>query len=125
MENQTMKSPWEAVMAGSTGTSRPGHFRLINLNSDGRSHPLLNLASVFTLVAGLVAFVLGMLLRYDAGTGKGVAIAAAAIGLASLLVGLFCQMMSATREERILLVTGMVFGFVGFALGLAHGGFAG
>jgi len=112
-------------MAGSTGTSGQGHFRLINLNSDGRSHPLLNLASVGTLVAGLVAFVLGMLLRYDAGTGKGFAIAAAAIGLVSLLVGLFAQMVSATRQERILLVTGMVAGFVGLALGLAHGGFAG
>jgi hypothetical protein len=112
-------------MAGSTGTSRPGHSRLINLNSDGRSHPLLNLASVFTLVAGLVAFVLGMLLRYDAGTGKSIAIVAAAVGLASLVVGLFSQMMSATREERILIVCGMVVGFVGFALGLAHGGFAG
>ena len=112
-------------MAGSTGTSSQGRFRLINLNSDGRSHPLLNLASVGTLVAGLVAFVLGMLLRYDAGTGKGFAIAAAAIGLVSLLVGLFAQMVSATRQERILLVTGMVAGFVGLALGLAHGGFAG
>jgi hypothetical protein len=112
-------------MAGSTGTSSQGHFRLINLNSDGRSHPLLNLASVGTLVVGLVSFVLGMLLRYDAGTGKGFAIAAAATGLLSLLVGLFTQMVSATREERILLVTGMVAGFVGLALGLAHGGFAG
>jgi hypothetical protein len=125
MKNQTMESPWEAVMADSTDTSSQGHFRLINLNSDGRSHPLLNLASVFTLVAGLVAFVLGMLLRYDAGTGKGFAIAAASIGLVSLVVGLYCQMVSATREERILIVTGMVLGFVGFALGLAHGGFAG
>jgi hypothetical protein len=112
-------------MAGSTGTSRPGHFRLLNLNSDGQSHPLLNLASVFTLVAGLVAFALGMLLRYGTGIGKGVAIVAAAVGLAALVVGLVSQMMSATREERILIVTGMVFGFVGLALGLAHGGFAG
>jgi hypothetical protein len=112
-------------MAGSTGTSGPGHFRLINLNSDGRSHPLLNLASVFTLVAGLVAFVLGMMLRYDAGTGKGVAIVAAVLGLVTMLVGLFSQMLSATREERILIVTGMVAGFVGLALGLAHGGFSG
>ena len=112
-------------MAGSTGTSSQGHFRLINLNSDGRAHPLLNLASVGTLVVGLVSFALGMLLRYDAGTGKGFAIAAAVTGLVSLLVGLFAQMVSATREERILLVTGMVAGFVGLALGLAHGGFAG
>ena len=121
-----MKSPWEAVMADSTDTSGPGHFRLVNLNSDGRPHPLLNLASVGTLVVGLVSFVLGMMLRYDAGaTGKGYAIAAAVTGLVTLLVGLFAQMVSATREERILLVTGMVAGFVGLALGLAHGGFAG
>ena len=34
------------------------------------------------------------------------------------------QMMSATRIERILLVTGMIAGFVGLALGLAHGAFS-
>jgi hypothetical protein len=118
-----MKSPWEEVMAGSTGTGGPDNFQL-NLR-DGRPHPLLNLTSVGTLVAGLVAFVLGMMLRYDAGTGKAVAIAAAVIGLVALIVGLFAQMVSATRGERILLVTGMVAAFVGLALGLAHGGFAG
>jgi len=107
---------------GSAETSRPEHSRLINLNSDGRSHPLLNLTSVGTLIVGLVSFVLGMMLRYDAGTGKGFAIAAAVTGLVTLLVGLYAQMISATREERILLVTGMVAGFVGLALGLAHGG---
>jgi hypothetical protein len=111
-------------MAGSTETSSQEQAGILNLN-DGRPHPLLNLASVFTLVTGLVAFVLGMLLRYDAGTGKGFAIAAASIGLLTLVVGLIGQMLSATRLERILLVTGMVLGFVGFALGLAHGGFAG
>jgi hypothetical protein len=111
---------------GSTETSGPEHSRLINLNSDGRSHPLLNLTSVGTLIIGLVSFALGMLLRYDAGaTGKGFAISAAVTGLVTLVVGLYAQMISATREERILLVTGMVAGFVGLALGLAHGGFSG
>ena len=33
-------------------------------------------------------------------------------------------MMSATREERIVIVTGIIAGFVGLALGLAHGGLA-
>jgi hypothetical protein len=33
-------------------------------------------------------------------------------------------MLSATREERIILVTGIIAGFVGLALGLAHGGFS-
>jgi hypothetical protein len=110
-------------MAGTTGTERTGSAPSLEL-TDGRPHPLLNLASVCVLVAGLVAFVLGMMLRYDSGTGKAVAVAAAAIGLGSLLIGLFSQMMSATRLERILLVTGMIAGFVGLALGLAHGGFS-
>jgi hypothetical protein len=115
-------------MADTVGTDRPSDAASPDAASlaltDGRPHPLLNLASLCVLVAGLVAFVLGMLLRYDSGTGKAVAIAAAAIGLVTLLVGLFGQMMSATRIERILLVTGMTAGFVGLALGLAHGGFS-
>jgi len=32
----------------------------VSLNSDGRPHPLLNAASFFTLVAGLVSFALGL-----------------------------------------------------------------
>jgi hypothetical protein len=32
-------------------------------------------------------------------------------------------MFSATTEQRTLLVTGIIAGFVGFALGIAHGGF--
>jgi hypothetical protein len=120
---QTMESPLEAAMAGTIGTERPEEDTSLQL-TDGRPHPLLNLAAACVLIAGLVSFVLGMLLRYDSGTGKAVAVAAAVIGLGSLLVGLFGQMMSATRLQRILLVTGMIAGFVGLALGLAHGGFS-
>jgi hypothetical protein len=112
-------------MAGNVRTGRPRRVPRLNLNSDGQPHPLLNAASVFTLILGLVSFVLGMLLRYDKGTGLGVAIPAAATGLVALLFGLYTQMMSATREQRILVVTGLVAGFIGLALGLAHGGFAG
>ena len=49
----------------------------------------------------------------------------AVTGLAAMLVGLVSQMMSATREERVIIVAGMIAGFVGLALGLAHGGFSG
>jgi len=49
----------------------------------------------------------------------------AVTGLAAMLVGLVSQMMSATREERVIIVTGIIAGFVGLALGLAHGGLAG
>ena len=44
------------------------------------------------------------------------------LGLISLLVGLPAQLYSATRTERMLIVTGLVAAFVGVCLGLAHGG---
>ena len=109
-------------MAGTIGTERPEEDTGLQL-TDGRPHPLLNMASACTLVVGLVSFALGMVLRYVTST-HALALAAAITGLASLLVGLYTQMVSATRAERILLVTGMIAGFVGLALGLAHGGFS-
>ena len=88
------------------------HF---TLNSDGRRHPVENVLTVFTLVAGVVAFVAGFIVnQHMVGT---------ALGAAALVVGLYCQLISATREQRMLIVTGLVAGFVGVALGLAHGGF--
>jgi len=112
-------------MAGTIRTGRQRHFPRVSLNSDGRPHPLLNAASFFTLIVGLVSFALGLFIRSDASSGHGTAIAAAATGLAALLIGLYTQMVSATREERIIIVIGIIAGFVGLALGLAHGGFAG
>jgi hypothetical protein len=112
-------------MAGTIRTGRPGRFPRLSLNSDGRPHPLLNAASVFTLVVGLVSFALGLFIRADSSSGAGLAVATAATGLTALLVGLYTQMMSATREERVIIVTGIIAGFIGLALGLAHGGFAG
>jgi hypothetical protein len=109
-------------MAGTIGTGRPENQQSLQL-TDGKSHPLLNVTSFGILIVGLVAFALGMVLRYGTST-KALAVAAAVTGLLSILVGLFGQMMSATRIERILLVTGMTAGFVGLALGLAHGGFS-
>ena len=44
-------------------------------------------------------------------------------GLAAMLVGLYVQMISATRQQRVLIVTGIIAGFVGLALGLSKGGF--
>ena len=32
-------------------------------------------------------------------------------------------MISATREQRVLIVTGIIAGFVGLAIGLSQGGF--
>jgi hypothetical protein len=45
------------------------------------------------------------------------------LGIVSLLVGLYAQLISATRAERMIIVTGLVAAFVGTALGFGHGGF--
>ena len=107
-------------MAGTDSTrSRLPH---ITLNSDGQPHPLVNILTIFTLVVGLVSFVLGLIIRnVPSADSTAMNILTAVTGLVSLLVGLYAQMISATREERILLVCGMVAAFVGLAMGLAHG----
>ncbi len=112
-------------MAGTIRSGGSSRFPRVTLNSDGQPHPLLNAFTIFTLIVGLVSFVLGLVIRNVPSTDSlGMAIATAATGLAALLVGLFTQMMSATREQRVLIVTGIIAGFVGLALGLAHGGFS-
>jgi ammonia channel protein AmtB len=92
------------------------------LNSDGQPHPVENILTIFTFLVGLISFALGMVVR-NAHTGAAVIIIATATGLVSCLVGLYAQMISATREQRVLIVTGIIAGFVGLALGLSRGGF--
>jgi uncharacterized membrane protein HdeD (DUF308 family) len=101
--------------------SRPQLLRI--LNSDGRSHPVENTLAIVILIVGLVSFVLGMIVRNAPTAGAAMHIVATVTGLVACLVGLYAQMVSATREQRILIVTGIIAGFVGLALGLAHGGF--
>jgi hypothetical protein len=105
------------------GTLRSGPRSRI-LNSDGRPHPVENALTIFTLVAGLVSFVLGLVVR-NAHTGPAVHIIATATGLAAMLLGLYLQMVSSTREQRVLIVAGIIAGFVGLAIGLSRGGFIG
>ena len=92
------------------------------LNSDGKPHPVENILTVFTLIVGLVSFVLGMIIR-NVHTGAAVIVIATATGLVAILVGLYAQMVSATTGQRVLIVAGMIAGFVGLALGLSRGGF--
>ena len=92
------------------------------LNTDGQPHPVENILTVITLILGLVSFVLGMIIR-NAHTGAAVIITATVTGLIACLVGLYVQMISSTRNQRILIVTGIIAGFVGLALGLSKGGF--
>jgi glucose-6-phosphate-specific signal transduction histidine kinase len=92
------------------------HLPHVTLNSDGRPHPLLNTLTLIALVFGIVSFALGFVVRAH--------LAASVLGLVALAIGLYAQMMSETREERMLIVTGLVAAFVGVSLGFAHGGFA-
>jgi hypothetical protein len=87
----------------------------LSLNSDGQRHPLLNAVTAFTFVAGVASFVLGLIVRQH--------LAATVIGMAAFGVGMVAQLVSATREERIFLVAGLVAAFVGLGLGIAHRGF--
>jgi hypothetical protein len=94
----------------------PPRARRLRLGGDGERRPLENGLTAFTLAAGVVAFAVGFVVSQH--------VLATSLGAASLTVGLYAQMISATRAERILIVTGLVAAFVGLALGLAHGGFA-
>jgi hypothetical protein len=114
----------EVDVADTIGTGRHRNFPRITLNSDGQRHTVLNALSIFVLLVGLVSFVLGIIIRNISHPGLDLAIPAGVTGLVSLLLGLYAQMISATREERVLIVTGIVAGFVGLALGLAHGAFS-
>jgi hypothetical protein len=88
----------------------------LTLNTDGKHHTLLNGLTVFVCVGGIVAFALGLIVRTH--------LAATVLGLICFGLGLYLQFVSATRGERMLIVVGIIGGFVGAGLGIAHGGFS-
>jgi uncharacterized membrane protein HdeD (DUF308 family) len=108
------------TMAGDTQTDQRPRI----LNTDGRPHPVENATALVVLVLGLVSFVLGLLVR-NAHPGTAVHIVATGTGLAACLVGLYAQMVSSTRHQRVIIVAGIIAGFVGLAIGLSRGGFVG
>ena len=95
--------------------STRSHVPFLTLNNDGQRHPLENALAVVTLVTGLSTVAVGWVVSLHA--------LASILGIVSLLVGLYAQMISATRAERMIIVTGLVAAFVGTALGFGHGGF--
>jgi len=88
----------------------------LTLNTDGKRHPVLNAAAAYSVLGGLVSFVLGMLSTQH--------FVGSSLGVSGLVIGLLAQMMSATRAERMVIIFGIVASFVGMGLGLAHGGFS-
>jgi hypothetical protein len=108
------------------GTARTDqHAQRFTLNPDGERHLVSNALAIVTLVLGLVSFVLGMIVRNAPSTMAALHVTATIAGGVAVLVGLYVQMISATRPERIVIMTGIIAGFVGACLGLAHGGFSG
>lgn len=68
----------------------------------------------FTIVAGLIAFATGWVVALHS--------IATILAVASMVVGMYAQLVSNNREQRIVIVTGLVAAFVGGALAIAHGG---
>jgi hypothetical protein len=87
----------------------------LTLNSDGQRHRIVNIGAVFSLIGGIVAFALSIIVRAHQ--------AALILGIVVFAIGMITQMNSATREQRIITVTGIIGAFLGIALGVAHGGF--
>jgi hypothetical protein len=104
-----------AVMPEAASVQAERRPARLSLNSDGERHPLLNATAGVVLCAGIAAFALGLIVSQH--------LLATILGMAAFGIGLIGQLMSATREERIVLVSGVVAGFVGMGLGIAHGGF--
>ncbi|HSZ98932.1 MAG TPA: hypothetical protein VK802_01030 [Streptosporangiaceae bacterium] len=102
-------------MPEAIGTTTQDRALRLTLNSDGQRHPVLNAATAFVFVAGVAAFPLGLIVRDH--------LLATVVGIVAFAVGIVAQLISATREERIFIVAGMVAGFIGMGLGIAHGGF--
>jgi hypothetical protein len=97
----------EAIRSGSRGR--------FTLNSDGQRHPTENALTAFTFVAGIVAFAIGFIVRAH--------VAGSVVGIAAFVVGLYAQLVSNTREQRVLIMAGIIAAFVGLGLSIAHGGF--
>jgi hypothetical protein len=104
-----------AAMPDAISAQTHGRIPRLTLNSDGQRHPLLNAVTAFTFIAGIAAFALGLV--------RGDHVLASILGISSFAIGLVGQLYSATREQRVFLVAGIVAGFVGMGLGIGHGGF--
>ncbi len=101
-------------MPEATGSVAPARPR-VTLNSDGKSHPVQNGLTVFTFVVGIIAFALGIIVRAH--------LFATVLGILGFVIGMYAQMVSATREQRIFIIAGVIGAGVGMGLGIAHGGF--
>lgn len=89
-------------------TAQPG------LVDRARGTMMENVLVGFTIVSGLIAFAIGWVVSLHS--------IATVLAVASMVVGMYAQLVSTSREQRIVIVTGLVAAFVGGALAIAHGG---
>jgi len=104
----------KGVLAMPEATKAQPRTRL-TLNSDGQRHPLENALTAFTFIVGIVAFAAGLIVKAH--------LLATVTGMAAFVIGLYAQLVSNTREQRVFIVAGIIAAFVGLGLGIAHGGF--
>jgi hypothetical protein len=97
------------------GTQVHSRVPQFTLNTDGQRHPMLNAATVFTFLGGIAGFALGLVVSAH--------LAATILGIVAFGVGMVAQLFSATREQRVFIMAGVIAAGVGAGLGLAHGGF--
>jgi hypothetical protein len=79
-----------------------------------RSTMVENGLVAFTIVTGLLAFATGWVVALHS--------IATILAVAGMVIGLYAQLVSSNRDQRIIIVTGLVAAFVGGALAIAHGG---
>jgi hypothetical protein len=87
----------------------------VTLNSDGQRHPLENVLTAFVFVVGIVAFAIGFFVQAH--------VVGTALGIVAFVFGMYAQMISSTREQRVFIIAGVIGGFVALGLSIAHGGF--
>jgi hypothetical protein len=97
------------------GTQAQARVPRLTLNTDGQRHPVLNAATAFTFVGGIAGFALGLVVNAH--------LVATIVGIVVFGVGMVAQLFSATREQRVFIVAGIIAAGVGAGLALAHGGF--
>jgi hypothetical protein len=90
------------------------HRPHLTLNSDGRRHPMENTLAVVTVLAAIVAVACAPFPRMH--------VLGSWAGIVGLAVGLRSQLVSATREERVITVCAMTLAGWGLLFGLHHGG---
>jgi hypothetical protein len=96
--------------AGEAAAARPG---LVD-SATRRSTMMENGLVAFTIGTGLIAFAIGWVVVLHS--------IATVLAVACMIVGMYAQLVSSNREQRIVIVTGLVAAFVGGALAIAHGG---